>query len=350
MKILFLTANLERTGGIERYNRDLLRALQEFNQKTRLLSLKDSTFLSKIIFVLKTVRDILIFRPDSIFCAHINFSPLIYFLSNFFNLQYIVFTYGTEVWSLNNYWKIKALENAKMVVSISRYTAEKLKEQIEEVSGKIFMLPNTIDGKRFYSKEKSAQLLAQYDLSEQDKIILTVARLSSLEKCKGYDTVIKALPLIVRAVPDVKYFLVGEGDDSQRIKGLVKSLNLENYVVLTGYVADQQLVDYYNLCDVFAMPSRQEGFGIVFLEALACGKPVLAGNVDGSRDALLDGKLGILINPDSVQEIAAALIKIFKKEAPPDLLDGHFLRKEVLEAYGFDKFKGGVAGLLAKLQ
>jgi glycosyltransferase involved in cell wall biosynthesis len=94
------------------------------------------------------------------------------------------------------------------------------------------------------------------------------------------------------------------------------------------------------------MPSKGEGFGIVFLEALACGKPVIAGNKDGSRDALLDGELGILVDPDNIDEIAETIVKVLKKDVPEKLLDGKYLRKRVLEVYGFDKFKERVRDLL----
>ncbi len=81
-------------------------------------------------------------------------------------------------------------------------------------------------------------------------------------------------------------------------------------MTLAGYIPEEELNDHYNLCDVFAMPSKGEGFGIVFLEAMACGKPVLAGNKDGSVDALLGGKLGALVDPDDVAQIAETLIAI----------------------------------------
>ena len=82
---------------------------------------------------------------------------------------------------------------------------------------------------------------------------------------------------------------------------LVEEKNLTNNFILTGYIEDKELTDHYLLADVFVMPSTQEGFGIVFLEALVCGLPVIAGNKDGSVDALLNGKLGKLIDPDNIQ-------------------------------------------------
>src|SRR5207248_1608633 len=115
--------------------------------------------------------------------------------------------------------------------------------------------------------------------------------------------ILRALPAIRREIPDVRYVLVGEGEDRARIETLVRELNLFGVVILAGGVSPRELADYYNLCDVFAMPSKGEGFGIVYLEALACGKPVLAGNGDGSSEPLQNGKVGLLLDADDVDQI-----------------------------------------------
>ena len=110
-------------------------------------------------------------------------------------------------------------------------------------------------------------------------------------------------------------------------------------MIFTGYVPDEELVAYYNLCDVFVMPSKGEGFGIVYLEALACGKPVVAGNHDGAREPLLDGRLGMLVDADSPSEVAAAVISIFSGSADVRLLDPEYLRTEVIRNFGPDAFQ-----------
>src|SRR5262249_26054671 len=147
-------------------------------------------------------------------------------------------------------------------------------------------------------------------------VILTVARLAEPERYKGYDRVLAALPAVRAAVPNVHYILVGRGPDSKRIRRLIHELKLEESVTMTGFVRDHELCDHYNLCDVFAMPSKGEGFGIVYLEALACGRPVLAGNKDASAEPLLNGELGVLVDPDNVEEIASALKQILQRTHP----------------------------------
>src|SRR5437588_1599173 len=165
------------------------------------------------------------------------------------------------------------------------------------------------------------------------------ARVSSSERYKGYDQVLRAMTIIRKRFPQVRYILGGRGPDQLRIEALIKELDLVNNVSLAGYVPDHELRSHYNLCDVFAMPSKGEGFGIVFLEAMACGKPVVAGNKDGSLDAVLNGQIGALVDPDSVDDICLALVQILAREYPQKLLfNPEALRRKAIEVYGYNQF------------
>jgi glycosyltransferase involved in cell wall biosynthesis len=138
--------------------------------------------------------------------------------------------------------------------------------------------------------------------------------------------------------------LVGTGPDRARVEKLATDIGVRNAVIFAGFVSNDELCEHYNLCDLFAMPSKGEGFGIVYLEALACGKPVLAGDKDGSRDALNDGELGILVDPDDIEQIAAETICVLKREhSHPNLFRPEFLRERVTELFGFETFKQTVA-------
>ncbi len=349
MKILFLASRLDKIGGIQQYNKNILDALRRLGKGVSIIELQSSNFFHKIAFVFWVILKVVRRKPDLIFCTHINFSFLCFSLKKLFGLDYVVFTHGIEAWNIKSFLKKKALKNSKFVVTVSRHTAGRIIEQIPELRKNIFFLPNTVDDDRFSINKKPENLMRKYNLISSDKIILTVARLNSTEKLKGYDKVIQALPAIIKGVPNTFYVLVGSGNDVGRIESLIKKLGLENNVILQGFIPDEELADYYNLCDVFIMPSKKEGFGIVFLEALASGKPVIAGNKDGSKDALLDGELGILVDPDDINEIAEKVIKVLKKEVSEDLLDGEFLRKKMLENYEFNRFREKVKDLLSKL-
>lgn len=348
MKILFLCSDIHQVGGIQQYNRQLLKTLRDLGQDVLLIERK-AGFFPKVWFIFNFFLGIISFRPDIIFCGHINFSPLAYLVNIFSNCQYLIIGHGVEVWDIKGALKLKALEKARRIISVSRHTKQKISDRLPKIEKKIFILPNSVDGEKFFIKSKSASLLRKHNLRSGGKVILTVARLLSSEKYKGYIKVIEALPSVLREIPDLTYILVGDGDDLDYAKKLVKNLRLEDHFIAAGRVADFELVDYYNLCDLFVMPSKIEGFGIVFLEALACGKPVIAGSKDGARDPLLDGKLGVLVDPDDAGEISRAIIRMLKKEIPPDLLNSAFLRNQVLVAYGLDKLRAKTSALINEL-
>jgi len=150
------------------------------------------------------------------------------------------------------------------------------------------------------------------------QVIMTVGR---LDERKGHDMVIRAVRLLVERFPQLVYMIVGKGREEQRLKGLAEDLSIGERIIFTGFVTDEALPDYYRLCDVFVLPNREtednkqmrgdyEGFGVVFLEASACGKPVIAGKSGGSGEAVVDGVTGLLVDPKSESEIANAIERI----------------------------------------
>jgi glycosyltransferase involved in cell wall biosynthesis len=206
----------------------------------------------------------------------------------------------------------------------------------EEVS----VLPNTIDERQFIPEERSRQLMARYGIATGDKVILTVGRMAAHEAYKGYDRVIQALPAVNLALNGrVCYVLVGQGDDQPRVKALARECGVENQVIFAGFVPDNQLASHYRLANVFAMPSTGEGFGIAFLEAMACGVPVLAGDKDGSVDALANGELGRLVDPNDVQDIALGLIDLLQQKGRPVWFDPQGLHNAVVERFGHEAFR-----------
>jgi glycosyltransferase involved in cell wall biosynthesis len=132
---------------------------------------------------------------------------------------------------------------------------------------------------------------------------------SSTEKYKGYEQVIKAVSNLKNQIPDIKYILSGKYDkpEANRIAQLIKQYDVSEQVLITGFITETELEDHFLLADVFVLPSKKEGFGIVFIEALACGLPVICGNEDGSLDAIRNGELGQAINVDDVQELEEAI-------------------------------------------
>ena len=126
-------------------------------------------------------------------------------------------------------------------------------------------------------------------------MLLTVGRMDARERYKGHDRVIEALPQLVAAGHDVIYVVVGEGDDVDRLKVSAVEAGVADRVRFIGAVGRETLVDAYRMADLFVMPSTGEGFGIAFLEAMACGTPALGLAIAGAADALADGELGTVV-------------------------------------------------------
>lgn len=286
-------------------------------------------------------------RPDLIVTTHLNFSVAAYWVKQIIGVPYWIIAHGIEAWDIKNTAIKTALHHADLILAVSNYTRDRLLKEQNLDPDKVVLLPCTFDSNRFTIAPKSPILLKQYGLNPEQPVILTVARLAKSEQYKGYDKILQALPQIRETLPDIHYMIVGKGDDRPRIEQLIVQLELQENVTLTGFVPDEQLCDYYNLCDVFAMPSKKEGFGIVYLEALACGKPVLGGNQDGAIDALCHGELGALVHPDDVEEIGQTLIKILHFAYANSLMyQPEALRLKVIDIFGFERFQKTLASHL----
>jgi phosphatidylinositol alpha-1,6-mannosyltransferase len=139
-------------------------------------------------------------------------------------------------------------------------------------------------------------------------VLLTVGRLASTERSKGHEPIFAILPALRARFPDLVYVIAGDGDDRERLEARARELGLgQEAVRFLGYVPDDELPDLYRLADLFVMPSATEGFGIVYLEAAACGLRVLGGAGDGSNDAIQDARVGATVDPDDLDALLSAI-------------------------------------------
>jgi glycosyltransferase involved in cell wall biosynthesis len=357
-------------GGIQVYSAFLLKALQklypEFNYHVSLKhdvnTSHDISYLNKTkfqfsgrfapfcrthVFASQIITEGFIQRPNLVISTHLNFAIAGHCLKHLTGTPYWVVAHGVDAWNITNKKLIAGLKAADRIICVSSYTRDRLLSELNLDPDKVLILLNTFDPNRFKITNKPIHLLERYKLKASQPVILTVTRLSSAERYKGYDQILQALPQIRHHLPDIHYILVGKGDDRPRIEKLIAELNLQDCVTLTGFVPDEELCEHYNLCDVFAMPSQGEGFGIVYLEALACGKPTLAGNQDGAVDPLRYGELGALVNPTDVDAIAKTLIQILQGTYPNSLIyQPEALREKVIYHFGFEHFYQAVAELM----
>ena len=359
LKTLFLTLRtFSATGGIEKVCRIMGKALYEESlQNDGLLqvgSMYDKQHdafnnpyfpaenflgfsINKIRFTAKMV--LTGSRNNRVILSHINLlriGSLIKRISP--RTRLILLAHGIEVWKPLSRRKRKWMKQCDTILAVSAFTKNKIIEQHGVSQEKCIVLNNCLDP--FLplpsAREKSVSLLNRYNFSNNDIIIMTLTRLRSNERYKGYDKVIEAIAFLKAKYPQIKYLLAGSYDDKEKewVGNLIQQAGLEHLVMLPGYIEDNEIRDHFNLSDIYMMPSRGEGFGIVFIEAMYYGLPVIAGNEDGSVDALLNGALGQLVNPGNAGEIATAITNVV--ENPSSFTPN---RKLLLNNFSYETYK-----------
>ncbi|HKY98876.1 MAG TPA: glycosyltransferase family 4 protein [Gemmatimonadaceae bacterium] len=278
-------------------------------------------------------------KPDYIISTHVNFGPAANLARKFFDLPYCLVAHGIDIHPELPARTIESIRKADKIIAVSAWTRERVLALGGVDPSRIDVLPNTFDESRFGVASKPKALTRRYGISDKAKIVLSVARLDATERYKGYDRLIRSLPRLEQECGPIHFILVGEGEDKQRADAVSKVLGVERHVTFAGFVADDELADHYRLADVFAMPSTGEGFGIVFLEAMGCGTPVVAGNRDGSVDALAGGELGVLVNPESVDEIIAGIKQLVRCEGPVWWFNRSALHQEIVNRFGRTAFR-----------
>jgi phosphatidylinositol alpha-1,6-mannosyltransferase len=309
-------------GGIARYNRDFLSALasspsvasvvvlprleqRELEKLPPKLTWKSAPF-GKLSYVLSAGRVLAEEGPfDLVYCGHIHFTLLAALLARAARISFWLQLYGVEAWKKPFILSSWAARRACRILTISRYTQRMFHQWAGVPQEKFRLIPCTIDEK-FQPGRKPDYLLKRYRLTGK-KVLLTVARLSSRDRYKGQDRVIRLMPRLLQRETNLVYVIAGEGDDRARLEALAHQQGLDGAVRFIGEIKELELVDHYRMADLFVMPSTGEGFGIVFLEAAACGIPVVGGNKDGSVDALCEGGIGSAVDPHDPDQLAQAI-------------------------------------------
>jgi phosphatidylinositol alpha-1,6-mannosyltransferase len=328
--ILFTLQTFSATGGIQKMTRTLAHSLHLLamrnNWDFKLWSAYDSNndlmsqYLpakefrgfgtNRIAFVFKTL--ITAKKPDIVIISHINLA-IIGLLIKTINPKCKVWliAHGIEVWRPLSLIKIIFLKRCDKVLCVSNFTKQQMISRHNTDAGVCQVLNNVVDPfiKLPVTFSKPGQLLKRYGLTDNTPIIFTLTRLASTEQYKGHDHVIKVISCLKLKFPGIKYILSGQYDHKEeiRIQKLITAAKVNEQVILTGFIADTEIADHFLLADLFVLPSKKEGFGIVFIEALACGLPVICGNADGSIDAICNGKLGKAVNADDLVELENAI-------------------------------------------
>lgn len=289
-------------------------------------------------------------RPACTLSTHLHFFPAMRMLRGLTGIPYAGVLHGIEAWRIASHTRAESMRQADRLLAVSQFTRDHVLTSQGVDPGRISVFPNTYDAARFAPGPKPVHLLEKYGLRADQPVLLTVSRLALSERYKGHWQVLIALKRILGRIPDVHYLIVGTGDELAHLRAAVRMMGLERHVTFTGFVSTADLPDHYRLCDTFIMPSTKEGFGIVFLEAAACGKPVIAGCLDGSYDAVDAGRLGILVDPHHPAQIAEEIVAALNRSHENRLIfDPAALSRAVWEQFGFDSFKKQLLAEVAPL-
>lgn len=274
---------------------------------------------------------------DLILCGHVNLLPLARTLGQ----APVLVMHGIETWKPSrNRIVNRLIHNVRAIISVSELTRDRFVKW-SGYAGPSFILPNAVRLELYGVRSRRADLIARYGL-EGKRVLLTLGRIAREERSKGFDEVLEVMPTLLETDPDLMYLIAGRGNDVARLQAKARGLGIASRVVFTGFVAEDEKADLYNLADVYVMPSRGEGFGFVLLEAMACGVPVIGSRHDGGREALAGGALGQLVDPSNPAEIQTAILDALrnrKREIPAGLA-----------GFTYDAFAQRVHGIVNELR
>lgn len=290
---------------------------------------------SKRRFITTTLR--LAQDADRLVCSHLH-QLSIAWLARLANrrLRYYLVAHGIEVWRPYTRLERRALLGAERILCISEYTRRQMLRFFPALRPeRLVVVPNTLDP-HFAPELNDRVSQAPFALPR----ILTVGRLSSDDAYKGFDTLIEAMPLLRKEHPAARLRIVGKGDDLPRLTALAQRLGVGGSVDFLGPVSDEDLRAEYAACDLFALPSRKEGFGLVYLEAMTYGKPCLGARAGGTPEVITPA-VGELVDYGNLFDLAAAVADLIRHPRESGVVRRH------ADSFAFPLFTRRLAAALA---
>jgi phosphatidylinositol alpha-1,6-mannosyltransferase len=365
MRVLLLTPELLSIGGIQRQNRLLIAALDELlmqdGGKLRVLALNDSPEkrLDQELSILQ-VANVTCFggdrwayarrfiseawHADLIFYGLVGFTLLDFALVVLKHSRCrLLVVHGIEAWQRRSSWHALAVRRMDGYASVSQYTLDRFASayRVSPVK-KRFLLPNVVSPNLLEEGCIQASAL----VAGRPPNLLTVGRMYEHDGPKGIDTVLHALPSLVQRFPTLRYTVIGDGPDRERLEGLASSLGVVPHVDFLGHVSEEALQEAYRCCTAFVMPSAKEGFGFVYIEAMAHGKPVVAARATAVPEVVLDGETGILVEYGEISQLIEAITTLLEDT---DLCRrmGQAGQERVRTHFSYDNLKANLAHILA---
>jgi glycosyltransferase involved in cell wall biosynthesis len=368
MKVLVLAPPMGAVGGVQQYTATLIRALEEVlgAANVRLIAVPGeaeartdgSVALRRSVkarFLSRVIWQAMRWRPNLIVCTHLGVALAAQRVRSLLRIPYWIVVHGIEVWGDLPPAKLRALRQAQRLIANSKYTLDVTVSRHDLAGKATGILPPA-----FQESELAASSLAVESSEGREQIrptVLTVGRLAASERYKGQDMMLDAWLKVRQQIPDGLYVIVGDGDDRHRLETRAKELGIFDSVKFAGAISGAALHKYYDACHVFALPSRTdldpraprgEGFGIVFLEAMSHGKPVVGPIAGAPAEFIHDREHGILVDPTKPQEIAEALIELLRDRKLAEQMGGAG-KEWVRQEYSFEKFRERLKGILSSV-
>ncbi|HLK05114.1 MAG TPA: glycosyltransferase family 4 protein [Candidatus Acidoferrum sp.] len=366
--LIGLFSELDAPGGVQRAGRHMAAVLTEFaasrGWECRILTLNDSLELHRMnvagrefVFTgcdrgkgkfaasaIKAARR----KAKLVLAGHPNLAPVVRLMKLAApRMKSIVCTHGVEVWEPLSRMRRTALQKANLVLAPSQYTADHVKADQGVDPEKLRVLPWALDPE-FEAIAASAAKTALPPNFPKGHVILTVGRWLKNERYKGMDTLITALPKLLPRWPELQLVAVGDGDDRDWLEDMAEESGVGMHVHFLSGLSYAELAACYAACEMFALPSRGEGFGLVYLEAMACGKPVIGGAHGGAPEVIQDAVTGYLVQHGDAVQLATSIETLLTN---PELARemGRRGKERVENEFRFNVFAKSLKKLLREL-
>ena len=352
-RILLAATGIHVGGGIASVNRCILRTLEEEREADRLeavdtLSLIDEPAAGRSAtgvrvyarnsqprFVLQLWRLLRRRAPDLVLFDHAGLARALQLpLPGLARAPYAIFAHGIELAVVGKGRRRVAFEGAERILTNSQFTAQAVRAVFASLANRVHPVPLCIDPDRIVLWEKGcAQAPAR-----REPAVLIVGRLWSSERGKGHDALLAALPRVRERVPEAQLWIVGSGDDAPRLEAEARARGVGGAVRWLGAVSDLELGRLYRSASLFAMPSRQEGFGVAYAEAMWHGLPCIGSTADAAGEVIAAGRTGLLVPYGSSEPLADAIVALLSQPALAEQM-GRAAADEARRRFDYARFR-----------
>ena len=291
-------------------------------------------YLGRIIFWAKIVKILKNIDPDIVHSQMIGMGVPALAAKKLFGIPYIIWGRGSDVYLTRKYERLflkPVLKKADAVIALTEQMKEKIGEFYERDA---FVIPNGINLEEYAGLSKE-NLRAELQFGRSDKVIIYIGRLSPV---KGVEYLIRAMRLVKDKEPDAKLMLIGDGSEKEKLKSIIKKLNLEHLVMHLPQLPNQNIPKYAVASDVLVLPSLSEGFPMTILEAMASGLPIVSTKVSGLPEIVKEGKNGFLVEPGNPEQLADKILLLLKDDGVRATMSAN--NKESVKQYGWETVIG----------